>query len=100
DEVFGPVAPVMTFSDFEEAMALANDCRYGLAAYLFTNDMHRLMRAVRDLECGELYVNRGPGESIHGYHVGWKQSGIGGDDGRHGLEHYMRRKTVYVKFNG
>jgi lactaldehyde dehydrogenase/glycolaldehyde dehydrogenase len=98
EEVFGPVVPIMEFSDFDEALSLANDSRYGLAGYLFTNDLNRVMRAVRDLECGELYVNRGPGESIHGYHSGWKQSGIGGDDGRHGLEHYVRRKTVYVKY--
>jgi lactaldehyde dehydrogenase/glycolaldehyde dehydrogenase len=99
EEVFGPVVPVMEFSDFEEAIELANDSRFGLAAYLFTNDLKRVMRAVRDLECGELYVNRGPGESIHGYHTGWKQSGIGGDDGKHGLEHYLRRKTVYLKYS-
>jgi lactaldehyde dehydrogenase / glycolaldehyde dehydrogenase len=79
-------------------MTLANDSRYGLAGYLFTNDLNRVMRAVRDMECGELYVNRGPGESIHGYHTGWKQSGIGGDDGKYGLEHYLRRKTVYLKY--
>jgi lactaldehyde dehydrogenase / glycolaldehyde dehydrogenase len=98
EEVFGPVVPIMEFSDFEEALALANDSRYGLAGYLFTNDLTRVMRAVRDLECGELYVNRGPGESIHGYHSGWKQSGLGGDDGKHGLDHYLQRKTVYLKY--
>jgi lactaldehyde dehydrogenase/glycolaldehyde dehydrogenase len=100
EEVFGPVVPIMEFSDFDEAIALANDSRYGLAAYLFTKDMDRVMRAVRDLECGELYINRGPGESIHGYHTGWKQSGIGGDDGKHGLDHYLQRKTVYVRYQG
>ncbi len=99
DEVFGPVIPVMEFSDFDEALSLANDSRFGLAAYLFTKDMDRVMRAVRDLECGELYINRGPGESIHGYHTGWKQSGIGGDDGKHGLDHYLQRKTVYIRYN-
>jgi lactaldehyde dehydrogenase/glycolaldehyde dehydrogenase len=99
EEVFGPVVPVMEFSDFAEAIELANDSRFGLAAYLFTNDLNRVMAAVRDIECGELYVNRGPGESIHGYHTGWKQSGIGGDDGKHGLEHYLRRKTVYLKYS-
>lgn len=98
EEVFGPVVPIMEFSDFGEALELANDSRYGLAAYLFTNDLNRVMSAVRDLECGELYINRGPGESIHGYHTGWKQSGIGGDDGKHGLEHYLRHKTVYLKY--
>lgn len=97
-EVFGPVLPVMRFGDFEEGLALANDSRYGLAGMLFTNDMNRIMRAVRDMEVGELYINRGPGESIHGYHTGWKQSGIGGDDGKYGLDHYLRRKTVYLKY--
>jgi lactaldehyde dehydrogenase/glycolaldehyde dehydrogenase len=100
EEVFGPVIPIMEFSDFDEGMKLANDSRYGLAAYLFTNDMNRILRAVRDMECGELYINRGPGESIHGFHTGWKQSGIGGDDGKYGLEHYLQKKTVYIRYQG
>ncbi len=99
-EIFGPVVPVMKFSSFDEALQLANDSSFGLAAYLFTDDMHQVMRAVRDVECGELYINRGPGESIHGFHSGWKHSGIGGDDGKHGLNHYLSMKTVYVKYNG
>jgi acyl-CoA reductase-like NAD-dependent aldehyde dehydrogenase len=96
-EVFGPVVPVMEFSDFEQGLGYANDSRYGLAAYLFSNDVNRIMRAIRDLEFGELYINRGPGESIHAFHGGWKQSGAGGDDGRHGLEHYLQKKTVYLR---
>jgi len=100
EEVFGPVIPIMEFGDFDEGLKLANDSRYGLAAYLFTNDMNRILRAVRDMECGELYINRGPGESIHGFHTGWKQSGIGGDDGKYGLEHYLQRKTVYIRYQG
>lgn len=100
NEIFGPVVPVMEFDDFEQGLAYANDSRYGLAGYLFTNDVNKIMRAVRDMEVGELYINRGAGESIHGYHTGWKQSGIGGDDGKWGLEHYLRRKTVYLKYNG
>ncbi|MGA3324512.1 MAG: aldehyde dehydrogenase [Terriglobia bacterium] len=100
EEVFGPVIPIMEFSDFEEGLKLANDSRFGLAAYLFTNDMNRILRAVRDMECGELYINRGPGESIHGFHTGWKQSGIGGDDGKYGLDHYLQRKTVYIRYQG
>jgi len=97
-EIFGPVIPVMEFSDFEEGLSYANDSRYGLAAYLFTKDVNRIMRGIRDLECGELYVNRGPGESVHAFHGGWKQSGVGGDDGRHGLEHYLQKKTVYLRY--
>ncbi len=99
-EIFGPVVPIMEFSDFEQGLSYANDSRYGLAAYLFSNDVHRIMRAIRDLEFGELYINRGPGESVHGFHSGWKQSGTNGDDGRHGLEHYLRKKTVYLRYQG
>jgi lactaldehyde dehydrogenase / glycolaldehyde dehydrogenase len=72
----------------------------GLAAYLFTNHMNRILRAVRDMEVGELHINRGPGESVHGFHAGWKQSGIGGDDGEYGLEEYLQRKTVYIRYQG
>lgn len=100
EEVFGPVIPIMPFDDFEQGLNFANDSSYGLAAYLFTNDMNRILRAVRDLEVGELYINRGPGESIHGFHAGWKQSGIGGDDGKYGLEEYLQRKTVYIRYQG
>ena len=98
EEIFGPVAPVMPFDDFEQGLDLANDTRYGLAGYLITNDFNKIMRAVRDLELGELYVNRGCVESIHGYHTGWKTSGVGGDDGKKGLEHYLRYKSVYLKY--
>ncbi|TDI72205.1 MAG: aldehyde dehydrogenase [Bacteroidetes bacterium] len=97
-EIFGPVIPIMQFDSFEEGIQLANDTKFGLAGYIMTNDMNKIMRAVRDMEVGELYVNRSLAESIHGYHAGWKNSGIGGDDGKHGLEHYMRRKTVYLKY--
>ena len=100
NEIFGPVVPVMEFDDFEQGLAYANDSKFGLAGYLFTNDMNKVLRAVRDMEVGELYINRGAGESIHGYHTGWKQSGVGGDDGKFGLEHYLRRKTVYIKYRG
>ena len=99
-EIFGPVVPLMEFNTFDEVLGLANDSSYGLAAYLFTNDMNRIMRTIRDLECGEFYINRGPGESIHGFHGGLKESGLGGDDGTHGLEHYLHRKCVYLKFDG
>ena len=99
-EIFGPVVPIMQFDSFEEGLQLANDTKFGLAGYIMTNDMNKIMRAVRDMEVGELYINRSLGESIHGYHAGWKNSGIGGDDGKHGLEHYMRRKTVYLKYQG
>ncbi len=84
-EVFGPVSPLVRFSEFDEAVALANDSQYGLSAYLFTNDFRRVMRAIRDVDFGEVYVNRSGPEAFHAFHSAYRRSGIGGDDGRHGF---------------
>ncbi len=100
DEIFGPVVPVMKVSGFDEALQIANESRYGLSAYLFTRDMTRIMRAVQDVRFGELYINRIGPEALQGYHTGYRNSGPGGDDGRHGLETYLRKKTVYVNWSG
>lgn len=99
-EIFGPVVPVAKFSTAEEAFAVANDSPYGLSAYLFTNDMPSIMRAVRDVDFGELYINRIGPESLQGFHVGYRQSGVGGDDGNAGLEIYLKKKTVYMNYGG
>jgi lactaldehyde dehydrogenase/glycolaldehyde dehydrogenase len=97
-EIFGPISPVMAFDDFEEAIALANDTRYGLSAYLFTNDLKRMMRAVQAIRSGEVYINKIGPEQFQGFHTGYGLSGQGGDDGHHGFDHYFRKKTVYVNY--
>lgn len=96
EEIFGPVAPLLTFDSFEEVLAAANATDYGLSAYVFTRDLGRVMQAARDLAFGEIYVNRGCGELVQGFHCGWKNSGLGGEDGQHGFEGYLRKKTLYV----
>jgi len=96
DEVFGPVLSVIRVSSFDQALTYANDCRYGLSAYLFTRDLGRIMRMTRELEFGEVYVNRGAGEAPQGYHHGYGESGLGGEDGQHGLEAYVQTKTIYL----
>lgn len=98
-EIFGPVVPVMAFETFADAVAIANQSRYGLSAYLFTRDIQQIMRMVRDVDFGEIYVNRVGPESFQGFHVGYRQSGVGGDDGMHGLELYLKKKTVYVNYS-
>jgi lactaldehyde dehydrogenase/glycolaldehyde dehydrogenase len=100
EEIFGPVAPIVQVDNYEEALAEANTSDYGLSAYVFTRDVHRLMQAARDLEFGEIYVNRGCGELVQGFHCGWKNSGLGGEDGQHGFEGYLRKKTMYVNWAG
>lgn len=96
EEVFGPIACILRFSDFNSALAQANDSDYGLSAYLFTSDYGKVMRAVNELEFGEVFVNRVGPEAVSAHHAGFRLSGIGGDDGRHGFEAYMRKKTVYL----
>jgi lactaldehyde dehydrogenase/glycolaldehyde dehydrogenase len=98
DEIFGPVVPIVPFRAFDEAIELSNRSRYGLSAYLFTRDLTQVMRAVRGIDFGELYVNRIGPESLQGFHLGYRQSGVGGDDGGHGLEIFLKKKTVYVNY--
>ena len=97
-EVFGPVIPVLRFRDFEEAIRYANQTEYGLSAFVFTNDFRRIMNLSRTLQFGELYVNRPNGELIQGFHNGWRNSGLGGEDGKYGLDGYFRKQTTYLNF--
>lgn len=96
DEIFGPVLPVMAVADFDEALRLANDTPYGLAAMVFCHDLRRVGRLADELQFGEIYINRGMGESCQGFHNGHKLSGLGGEDGKHGLEGYLQKRTMYV----
>jgi len=99
-EIFGPVVPIVPFDSFDDAVAIANEGSFGLSSYIFTRDFQTIMEAIDRIEVGEVYVNRAGPESVHGFHGGWKDSGVAGDDGVHGLEVYMRKKTVYVNYSG
>jgi lactaldehyde dehydrogenase / glycolaldehyde dehydrogenase len=95
EETFGPVTPVLPVHSIEEAIELSNDSRYGLSAYVFSRDYQAVMRAAEELEFGEIYINRTLGESIHAHHAGYRESGIGGEDGKWGLLRYTQVKTAY-----
>lgn len=95
-EVFGPVLSLFKVKDFEHALELANASVYGLSAYVFTNNLQYLMRLNTDLDFGEIYVNREGGEAAQGFHHGYGDSGLGGEDGKYGLDAYSRHKTVYL----
>lgn len=96
-EIFGPVLPVMKVSGLDEAIALANDCEYGLTSSIFTSGVTSMMRAANELKFGETYVNREHFEAMQGFHAGWRKSGIGGADGKHGLHEYLQTHVVYVQ---
>ncbi len=98
EEVFGPVVPAMRVGSFEQAIASANDTEYGLSAYVFTKDVKRLMRVPTELKFGEIYINRANGEQVQGFHTGWGQSGLGGEDGRYGFDGYLRKQTTYFNW--
>lgn len=98
-EIFGPVTPIMEIDSLDQAIEYANDSRYGLSAYLFTNDYKVAMSASEELEFGETYINRTLGESWQGHHIGWNESGMGGEDGKYGFLKYTQLKSVYHNYS-
>jgi lactaldehyde dehydrogenase/glycolaldehyde dehydrogenase len=97
-ETFAPILCVMSYRDFEEALALANDHQFGLASVFYTHRYNDVMRAANGIEAGELYINRTPADPYQGYHAGWKRSGLGGDDGKHGLLEFTQTRLVVMKY--
>ena len=97
EEIFGPVLPVLTFKTLDEAFDLACDTNFGLTSSIYTTNVDIAERAKNELRFGETYVNRENFEAIQGFHAGMRQSGIGGADGKHGLEEYLASHVVYVR---
>jgi lactaldehyde dehydrogenase/glycolaldehyde dehydrogenase len=97
-EIFGPVLPVLTFKTFEEAIEKANDSEYGLTSSIYTTNVNTAMWGVRKLKFGETYVNREHFEAMQGFHAGWRKSGIGGADGKHGLMEYLNTQVAYIQY--
>ena len=93
EEIFGPVLSIMPFDSEDEAIALANDTPYGLAAYIQTGDMDRARRVAAQLRAGMIQVNgasRLSGSPFGGY----KQSGVGREGGMWGIEEFLEIKTI------
>ena len=99
EETFGPVLPIATFDTLDEAIALANDCEFGLTSSVYTTNLNEAFYVTRRLQFGETYINRENFEAMQGFHAGWKKSGIGGADGKHGLEEYLQTQMVYLETN-
>ncbi|WP_210650173.1 NAD-dependent succinate-semialdehyde dehydrogenase [Nocardioides sp. SYSU D00065] len=94
EEIFGPVAPVATFRDEEEALARANDTEYGLVAYVFTRDHARVLRVSEALEFGMVGINTGIVSNPAAPFGGVKHSGFGREGGFEGIEEYLETKYV------
>ncbi|MBI1892216.1 MAG: NAD-dependent succinate-semialdehyde dehydrogenase [Burkholderiales bacterium] len=97
EEIFGPVAPLFRFKDEAQAIAMANDTEYGLAAYMYTRDLSRSWRVAEALEYGMVGLNTGMISNEVGPFGGIKQSGIGREGSRYGIDEYLELKYVCVQ---
>jgi succinate-semialdehyde dehydrogenase len=96
EEIFGPVMPIVSFDDVDEAIGFANATRYGLAAYVWTGDLRTAARAWERLEFGMVGVNEWTPQSVEAPFPGWKESGLGREGGLEGLEEYLETKVVAI----
>ncbi|EIT84332.1 5-carboxymethyl-2-hydroxymuconate semialdehyde dehydrogenase [Fictibacillus macauensis ZFHKF-1] len=96
EEIFGPVMAVIEFEDEEEAIAVANDVRYGLAGYVWTNDLKRGHRVAQAVEAGMLWVNAQNVRDLRIPFGGTKDSGIGREGGHYAFEFYTEAKVIHV----
>jgi succinate-semialdehyde dehydrogenase/glutarate-semialdehyde dehydrogenase len=94
EEIFGPVAPITSFSTEDDAIAMANDTEYGLVAYFFTQDVKRAMRVAERLDTGMVGLNQGIVSNAAAPFGGVKQSGFGREGGHEGINEYLEIKYV------
>ncbi len=97
EETFGPVAPIVPVADLDEAIALANGTRFGLGANVYTRDLKGAVRCMRELRAGTVWINDPLTDNDAGPFGGFKQSGIGRELGREGLEAFQETKHVHME---
>lgn len=94
EEIFGPVAAVIKFKTEQEAVAIANSVRMGLAGYFYTKDIPQAWRVSEALEFGMVGVNEGLTSAVESTFGGWKESGMGTEGGKYGIDEYLEKKTI------
>lgn len=98
EEIFGPVLPVLRYDTLDEALQMANDHQFGLSSVLYTEQYRVALKVAHHIEAGELYINRTPADPYQGFHAGWKRSGLGGDDGKHGMLEFTQTRLVVMRY--
>ena len=96
EEIFGPVAPITTFETEDEAVAKANDTEFGLVSYVYTSDLKRALRVCERLEAGMIGLNQGMVSNPAAPFGGIKQSGLGREGGKFGIEEFLETKYIAV----
>ena len=99
EEIFGPVLSVTKFSDYDDAMKIANDTLYGLGAGVWSRDTNTAYRAGRDIQAGRVWVNNYHNYPAHSAFGGYKQSGIGRENHKMMLDHYQQTKNMLVSYS-
>jgi (Z)-2-((N-methylformamido)methylene)-5-hydroxybutyrolactone dehydrogenase len=99
EEIFGPVLAVIPFDDEEQAIRLANDTRYGLAAGVWTESLSRALRVTRALQAGQVWVNTYRSLAVQTPFGGFKESGFGREKGEQALNEYLASKNVMIDFS-
>jgi succinate-semialdehyde dehydrogenase/glutarate-semialdehyde dehydrogenase len=94
EETFGPVAPLFRFDTEAEAIRMANDTEFGLAAYFFSRDVGRIFRVAEELEYGMVGINTGTMSNELAPFGGVKQSGVGREGSRYGIDEYLEMKYL------
>ena len=99
EEIFGPVLAIIPFDTEAEAIAMANDSRFGLAAGIWSNDLSRVMRVSREIQAGSIWVNTYRAVAAQAPFGGFKGSGIGRGRREAGLREYLTTKNVMIDFS-
>ena len=97
EETFGPVAPIVPVRSLDEAIELANGTRFGLGANVYTRDLQNILRCMRELKAGTVWINDPLTDNDAGPFGGFKQSGLGRELGREGLEAFQETKHVHIE---